>query len=212
MNMTVKSLLPEKFYFLIIVFLTIFNSFGENLKTGDLIFVRDTGGDFSSAISNATASEDSIKIVHVGIIVEENDTVYVYEASPKSGVRKITLNEFKKEESLIIPLIIKRLKTDFSIPFLLENLKRHLGEPYDWWYLPDNGKMYCSELIQTSFRDENLQPIFLNKPMNFRSKDGRIPEFWVNLFRELDMDVPEGVPGSNPNDIFKDKRLIMLNQ
>ena len=43
--------------------------------------------------------------------------------------------------------------------------------------------------------------------MNFRNKDGEIPDFQKALFDKSGEKIPEGVPDTNPNDIFKDKRL-----
>ena len=40
-----------------------------------------------------------------------------------------------------------------------------------------------------------------------RDKDGNMPEFWTELFKGLEMDVPEGEPGTNPNDMSKDAAL-----
>ena len=46
--------------------------------------------------------------------------------------------------------------------------------------------------------------------MNFRDKDGNMPEFWTNLFKEHNEEIPEGVLGTNPNDLSKSMKLVKL--
>lgn len=103
----------------------------------------------------------------------------------------------------------------------------HLGEKYDWKYLPKNGKSYCSELIQESYQDKDGKLIFEAVPMNFLDSEGNIPEFWQKVFsndpqistpansrnksRKLQYDeinIPQGVPGSNPNMLAANHKLI----
>ena len=168
----------------------------------DLIFQIAEATDFSKAITDATAHHDDIKFDHVGLIFTENGCTKVLEASAKNGVSEITLEEFIK--SLPSGYIIKRVNCNFSSAQIIENAKSHMGEPYDWSYLPDNGKMYCSELIYESFIDINKRHIFHAHPMNFRNEKGEMPQFWTDLFNKLGEDIPEGVIGTNPNDLSKE--------
>lgn len=197
---------------ILLMALGVLGRYGNDVKTGDLIFVGEGKGDFSKAISESTGEEgDTVKFVHVGIIeVEENGEVYVIEASPDEGVREIALEKFMEEvpkvngESIIA---IKRITKDYPVSETIERAKSHLGEPYDWWYLKDNGKMYCSELVYESYIDEDGEYIFETQPMNFRGPDGSMPQFWIELFDELKEPIPEGKPGTNPNDMGKSKFL-----
>lgn len=195
----------------VIIFLLNFSVFAEELKNGDLIFMAQGTGKFSEAISEATAQEDSIKLVHVGIItITDKNDIYVLEADPQKGVIKSTLEEFLERAPRIEgnpAVTVRRLDIDFPIEEAIKRAESHLGEPYDWWYLKDNGKMYCSELIYESYLDDEGKPIFQAQPMNFRSSDGTMPEFWVKLFEELGEPIPEGDPGTNPQDLSKDPRL-----
>ena len=180
-------------------------TFGEELKSGDLIFVPEEKGEFSKAIVDATASEDSVKFVHVGIIeVDSIGNAWVIEASPRDGVREISLRKFMEGTPNII---VKRLLIDYPTDKMLNRAKSFIGEGYDWWYIPDNGKMYCSELVYEAYLDAEGQHIFEAKPMNFRAPDGSMPEFWVRLFEELGEPIPEGEMGTNPQDIGKSSIL-----
>ena len=197
---------------ILLMALGVLGRYGNDVKTGDLIFVGEGKGDFSKAISESTGEEgDTVKFVHVGIIeVEENGEVYVIEASPEEGVREIALEKFIEEVPKVNdePIIaIKRITKDYPVSETIERAKSHLGEPYDWWYLKDNGKMYCSELVYESYIDEDGEYIFEAQPMNFRGPDGSMPQFWIELFDELKEPIPEGKPGTNPNDMGKSKFL-----
>lgn len=183
----------------------------KELQSGDLMFGVGGDSEFSEAITGATAWGDSIGFDHVGIIeVADGGNIFVIEASPRNGVRRVELEEFLSSVRNINGnpgVVVKRLKVNFPIAETIGRAKSHIGEEYDWWYLPDNGRMYCSELVYESYRDENGNAIFETRPMNFRTADGSIPEFWLKLFAEIGEDIPEGVAGTNPTDMSKDSRL-----
>ena len=204
-----------RFVFSIIIYLLfIIKCQAEGFKSCDLIFIYDGNSDFSSAITETTADSDSIKFIHVGVIeIDKENNIIVWDASPERGVSSSCFEEFIKNVPLRNgkpSIVVKRLSIPFPIETTLENIKKHNGQPYDWWYLPDNGKMYCSELVYESFRDFGGDRIFSSKPMNFRSPDGTIPDFWIRLFNQLGEPVPEGIPGTNPNDLSKDNRLVSI--
>lgn len=48
--------------------------------------------------------------------------------------------------------------------------------------------------------------------MRFRDADGNLPQFWVDLFAKLGETVPEGVPGTNPNDLSQDPQLVQVHR
>lgn len=54
---------------------------------------------------------------------------------------------------------------------------------------------------------ENGTPLFTARPMNFRAADGTLPQFWADLFDQLGEQVPEGLPGTNPNDMAREELL-----
>lgn len=185
--------------------------YGKIMHNSDLAFVCSGSSDFSNAITDATALGDSVSFVHVGIIIlGEDGKETVIEASPEYGVRIVAMEEFLDEAPKINGLpgvVIKRLNAVFSADEAIARAMSHLGEPYDWWYLPDNGRMYCSELVYDSYINEDGKPIFEARPMNFRASDGSMPRFWTELYDGLGVAVPEGEPGTNPNDMAKDGRL-----
>lgn len=181
-------------------------------RSGDLIFCVGSQGDMSSAITESTAIAGvAERLDHVGIIWCNADSIFVLEASPKSGVTATPLPEFLENSYHIngAPgIIIKRLNIPFDLEKAILKAKEYLGQPYDWSYLPDNGKVYCSELIYQSFLNDDNTPVFSSKPMSFRDSSGNIPQFWVELFNSLGEEIPEGVAGTNPNDLSQEGILV----
>ena len=82
-----------------------------------------------------------------------------------------------------------------------------MGQHYDYSFQPDNGKLYCSELVWESYLAPDGSRIFPARPMNFRAADGSMPPFWSELFAKLGEEIPENVPGTNPNDMARDTAL-----
>lgn len=171
---------------------------GTGLKNGDLVFVGENGSAFSSAIAESTSDSEGTSWVHVGIIEVHGDSIFVIEAEPRNGVRRLPLAGFVEDQDGAV-LKYMRLKTAFAADEAIARAKSRIGEPYDWYYLPDNGRCYCSELVYDSYLDGEGEHIFPAEAMSFRDAAGNMPQFWVDLFSQLGCDVPEGEKGTNPD-------------
>lgn len=187
-------------------------STAENgLRNGDLIFESVGDSAAAKAIDAATASVGEESFSHVAIIEVAKDGIYVIEAASESGVRRITLDEFldaaTHDKDGRPAVTVMRLAGEHDTASYIANAKRHIGEPYDRYFMPDNGRMYCSELVYESFRDENGKHVFTARPMNFRAADGSMPQYWIELFESLGEPIPQGVLGTNPNDMAREKCL-----
>lgn len=179
-------------------------------REGDLLFQVSGTTDFSEAIALTTGDGASLQFVHVAIVALDGNEPYVVEADSRRGVTRTDWDDFLASSPVVNGkpgVVVKRLKGKFRPGEAVDNAESHIGEGYDWHYLPDNGKMYCSELVYESYLTENGEHIFTAKPMNFRNSDGVIPDFWVELFEKLGERVPEGRPGTNPNDMAAEKVL-----
>lgn len=172
---------------------------------GDLLFISDTTG-MGSAIEQSTGH-----YTHVAIVVRENNCCMVYEALPKKGVIKTEYRQWKKalyqDFSITTTHLSKYITCRRStLPFdtlrLMDKLNEYLGLPYDEYFLPNNGRMYCSELVYNCFYNEQGTTIFRAKPMNFKSSDGSFPLYWQQHFQQLGVEIPQGVLGTNPNDQY----------
>ena len=191
-------------FVLAMVLTAMFTACGGGLRNGDLVFVcADTAG-MDVAISDATAADNTVNYSHVGIIEESDGLLYVIDASPKYGVSRWMLRQFCFENGTCH---FYRLKGYDNGNEWVAKAKSCIGLPYDFYFLPDNGKYYCSELVEKCCVASDGTPIFKTQPMNFQSPDGTIPEYWVNLFDSLGVEVPQGVPGTNPNDLVKSGML-----
>lgn len=184
------------------------------LQNGDLIFESAGTSAAAKAIDAATAHADEESFSHVAIIEVAEDGVYVIEAASESGVQRITLEEFldaaTHDEAGNPAVAVMRLNRKYDTAAFVANAKKHIGEPYDHYFLPDNGRMYCSELVYESFRDDDGNPIFTARAMNFRAADGSMPEYWVALFASLGKPIPQGTLGTNPNDMAHEPILERL--
>ncbi len=179
----------------------------DRLQTADLVFVSAGASAFDGAIASAT-SDSITSYTHVGIIDCREDGIYVLEASSKKGVTETPLDVFKEREGNLS--YYRVVSGEIDPEQVIENAKSFIGQPYDFLYLPDNESLYCSELVYESYTDAEGKPIFEAHPMNFRDKDGNMPEFWTNLFKEHNEEIPEGVLGTNPNDLSKSMKLVKL--
>ena len=170
----------------------------ERLQTGDLLFVgtSEGAGAMDEAIVAATGN-----LTHVAIIqADKAGSPWVIDATPKRGVSRYPLDSLIQANPGAT-LLVKRLKDTTGVSQFVGNALRLLGAPYDLAFLPDNDAYYCSELVCEAYRRPDGSFLFEEKPMNFLAPDGSLPPYWKDLFARLDMPVPQGVPGTNPQDM-----------
>lgn len=190
------------------------------LRTGDLIFVgipQDYSleeGSMGDAISEATG-DGELNLIHVAIAEVQGDSTWIIDATIRHGVDRHPLDTFLcdftlKDGSLPV-FIVKRLPDTYDPKPFVEKAKSFCGQPYDVHFLPDNGALYCSELVKESYRSCGTLWLFGDKPMNFRNKDGEIPQYWTQLFALLGEEVPQDVPGTNPQDMAASPLLVTVS-
>jgi hypothetical protein len=168
----------------------------SHLQSGDLLFVSDTSG-MGQAVKASTGN-----YTHVALVERVGDSLFIIDATQKRGVaRRPIENTFANK----MPVEVYRLTIPFDTAAFIARAKSLLGKPYDNAFLPDNDAYYCSELIQAAFGN-----LFPSKPMNWRDKKGKLPEYWKKHFKKLKMKVPEGVPGTNPTDMSRSPLLRKL--
>ena len=165
----------------------------EPLQSGDLLFVSDTSG-MGQAVKESTGH-----YTHVAMVERVGDSLFVIDATQKRGVAR---RPIKKTFANKMPVEIYRLTIPFDTSAVLARAHALIGKPYDNAFLPDNDAYYCSELIQAAFGN-----LFESKPMNWRDKEGKLPEYWEKHFENLGIPVPEGVPGTNPTDLSQSPLL-----
>lgn len=191
------------------------NQSSDGIQTGDLLFVgipssSEQGDGMSGAIADATGSGD-VNFIHAAILeVDSEGQVWVIDATPERGVHRHPLDtlfrDFALEDGSRPYCEVMRLPDNRRAESYVANAKSFIGEEYDLYFLPDNGRHYCTELVQDSYRDFGMY-LFKGKPMNFKNADGEFPLYWRQLFASLGQDVPQGVLGTNPQDMHDDERL-----
>lgn len=171
-------------------------------QTGDLIFF--TGG--SSSMDDAISSSTGDGFVHVAIVeVDSEGTAWLIDATPRKGVSREKLETKLLEEKG--KAVLMRLKDSTGVTSSVQRAKVLIGSPYDFAFLPDNDAYYCSELVYECFLRPDGSHIFSSQPMNFLDSEGNLPEYWKELFEKMQMDVPQGLPGTNPEDLSRSTTL-----
>lgn len=170
----------------------------RHLQPGDLLFYSDAGG-MGDAIKESTGC-----YTHVALVVEVGDTAWIIDATQRYGVSRRPF--LRRQESSMKPYPdIYRLAVPFDTAAVIARATALIGKPYDDAFLPGNDAYYCSELIQVAF-----DTLFPSAPMNWRDKEGILPEYWIKHFEKLGVPVPEGVPGTNPTDLSRSPLLRKL--
>ena len=191
----------------------------NHLQNGDLVFVglpldydAETGS-MSAAISSATGEEGGLNLIHVAIAEVLADSVWIIDATIAHGVDRHPLDTFLTDFTLrdgsYPEFIIKRVQ-GVDADAAVERAKSFCGRAYDVRFLPDNEDLYCSELVQKSYLDATGSQVFDSEPMNFQAPDGTMPLYWEWLFGKLGMDVPQGLPGTNPQRMAESAALMDL--
>jgi len=179
----------------------------EGLRNGDLIFVGLPFGYSSeessadAAISSATGVEGQLNLIHVAIAETKADSIWIIDATLAHGVDRHPLDTFLKDFTLrdgsYPEFIIKRVK-GADAEQAVQRAKAFCGRKYDVRFDPDNEDLYCSELVQKCYLDASGAPLFESEPMNFKAPDCTFPPYWERLFEKLGEEIPQGLPGTNP--------------
>ncbi len=188
-------------------------------RSGDLLFVAIPveysldSTDITSGITQATGRGE-LNYIHVAILEVEPDTTWIIDATIKHGVDRhpleTFLSDFTLKDGSLPHFEVMRIKG--GPRDMVANAKKYLGEPYDVWFAADNGAHYCTELVRDSYLDADGNPVFEEAPMNFKNSEGEIPVYWKQLFGLLGTEVPQGEPGTNPQDMRQSKLLEFVTE
>lgn len=185
------------------------------LRNGDLLFQVGGGSEMGAAIQDATARGGVLPFTHAALAeVTPGGEVWIIEATGDRGVCRTAPEDFLARSARIDgrpAVVVCRVDADEEvIAAAVERAAGFVGQPYDWYYMPDNERIYCSELIYESYLHADGGHMFTARPMNFRAADGSMPRFWEELFESLGEPVPEGVDGTNPADMSQESCLRLV--
>jgi hypothetical protein len=118
------------------------------------------------------------------------------------------------DTSTIKNVTIARVKHNYE-PLITKAIafaKQQIGQPYDNEFLLDNDKWYCSELLYQSFKEANNQKDFFGlEPMIFKDpKTNNYFPVWVDYYKQLNIEIPEGKQGVNPGLISRSSKIQIL--
>ena len=188
----------------------------ESLQDGDLLFQDLNCGELCNAIEAVTEGVNGKDFSHCAIVVKINDTLKVVEAIGDKVKVNSLKNFFERsgDTSTIKNVTIARVKHNYE-PLITKATafaKQQIGQPYDNEFLLENGKWYCSELLYQSFKEANNQTDFFElEPMTF--KDPKTKTFfpaWVNYYKQLNTQIPEGKQGINPGLISLSDKIQII--
>ena len=182
-----------------------------HVKNGDLIFVGAQKENLSGAINRVTQQQSDISYDHVGILEVCKDQVYVLHAIGKKGsVREpldsLVLTKDGQKQQFALYRLYGEEQT--AIPEAINKAKTLLGEPYNWSYVLNDSSLYCSDFVERAFRHAK---IFELQPMTFIDPNTKKTDsFWADFYQKLNMEVPEGKLGCNPNGLAANEHLIRI--
>lgn len=182
------------------------------LQIGDILFQDLDSSPLCDAIEIVTPGYNNYNFSHIGIIVElgdpncinpnyiYEDNIRVLEAIPNK-VTTTRLDSFlnrsidsNKKPKVIVGRLKKRYQ--FSILDAVKFLKSKIGLKYDDYFIKDNNKYYCSELIYEAFEKDSIFRLY---PMTFIDPVTKnTMNLWEEYYNELETKIPEGEPGINP--------------
>lgn len=170
---------------------------------GDLLFVTAAGTGLSGAINDATARKDGPSFDHVAMVASDAGTQVALHADSE-GSRQQTLATFladarAKQRQVHVYRLVPTQRG--AIADAIVQARSMLGKPYNKTYVQDDDSYYCSDFIERAFRRHH---VFATQPMNFANpRTGEISAYWIAFYRERGMAVPQGLPGTNPNDMAR---------
>lgn len=183
------------------------------IQTGDLIFVGAKKDQLSGAINRVTQREADVSFDHVGILELANSQVYVLHASTEKGsVREPLDSLVSRAKAKDKQLVVYRLaeEAQAAIPKAIDVAKSLMGKPYNWTYVLNDSSLYCSDYVERAFRHAEL---FQLEPMTFKNPNtGETDAYWVEFYKKLGMEVPEGQPGCNPNGLAASGHLRKVGE
>lgn len=177
----------------------------NTLSEGDLLFCV---AESDNNITDVTTGLEGKRIDHVAIFHCENGQGFALEAIHK-GVCLSPIDSFMARRQNII---VAQLKDTIGVAHSVKRALQFIGTPYDFNFMPSDSAMYCSELVQKCYKTTKGELVFTPIPMSFHDKTGAITPYWKDYYGRQGLKVPEGEPGSNPGDLSRSNKIIILGE
>ena len=190
------------FCFAFLVSIFSFAQTESQLKTGDIVFITNQGGQ-GKAIQLATKS----KYTHVGVVFVENGVVYVYHA-----VEPVTKSTFKDflEFSEDKKYVVKRLKDQALLTDKTNEQMRLmavglLNKHYDIYFDWKDNEWYCSEFVWKLYNRNYKLEIGKLRPL--KDFDLSSKQVQAIMKKRYGTKIPYDEPMISPEDMFNSDLL-----
>lgn len=177
----------------------------KNLKEGDLLFCV---AEKSNNITDVTSGLGGKRIDHVAIFHTAKGEAFALEAIHR-GVCLTPIDSFMARRQNVV---CARLRDTTGVAQSVERAMEYIGTPYDFYFMPSDSAMYCSELVQKCYKTVAGELVFKPIPMSFHDKTGTITAYWRDYYARRGLRVPEGEPGSNPGDLSRSDKIVILGE
>lgn len=181
----------------------------EKLRNGDLLFFSPAT---SNAITEVTSGFSGRSIDHVAIFLRVANMPYTLEAVSRGVVLQPIDSTVVRHSRNGESIYAGRVADSLDVAVSIANALKELGKPYDFFFEPTDSAVYCSELIERSYRQTDGQKTFSTIPMSFHDASGKITGYWTAYYQRAGKSVPEGVPGTNPGQLSRSRRLRIIYQ
>lgn len=177
------------------------------LRNGDLLFCGASSGKLSRAIDEVTQTGHETHFSHIALIEMNGTETCVLHAAPEKGVVREPLGQFLSDHTEYTQIVVYRLKDELNLN-LAEALRKangFIGQEYNFSYILEDKGMYCSEFIYEIFASDS---VFQLNPMTFKNPvSGEFSAGWIDHYAKLGIEIPEGLPGCNPNGMAASDKL-----
>lgn len=180
--------------------------YGFNPRNGDLVF-QSTKSQLGPAIEIATGSS----ITHVGMILIDNDSAFVYEAV--GPVRRIPLMEWI-DLGVENKFCVKRLRNagDILTPDILQKMRGVFseweGRDYDLQFQWSDDRFYCSELVHKIYERGAGMKLGETEEFGDFRLDHPVVQYWISMYFPDGPDLDERVV--SPVSIYNDTSLVTI--
>lgn len=178
-------------------------------QEGDLLFVSPPKPNAITQSTSQAGSSAGTDYDHVGIFHLIGGAVpCVVEATPPK-VCITPLDTFLTQNPCTT---LARVNVPFNTTATIAKALSFVGRPYDFYFEPSDSALYCSELVQKSYVTPSGKPLFGTIAMSFHGPDGKILDYWVRRYAAHGKHVPEGEPGTNPNELLHRSQITILGR
>jgi uncharacterized protein YycO len=186
---------------------------GIHLQNGDLLFIGNSSGGLSKAIDEVTQTNLKTNYSHIALVEKSGNDFWVLHSTPENGSERISLKKFlenQKKENADVD--VYRIKNPNQIDFesAINKAKTMLGKPYNFTYVLSDSAYYCSDFVYHSFEKDS---VFKLNPMTFKNPGKtEFNQGWIDFYGKLNMKIPEGEPGCNPNGMAASEKIEFIGR